>query len=130
MVSAPSGTDLYRLGDGMKPVLVSLITSGSCGEKDTLNLFGHRSAPAGIDRHAIDFTDWRYLRSRSSEECFVGSEQIVHPQRAYFYSIAKVARDLHHRLTSDAEENRVAFVIGYQLPIAHDEKILTSPFGD
>src|SRR5262249_49072756 len=114
----------------MQPVPVSRITSGSCGKENFLNLLSHRSAPARFDGSTINFTDWGHLSRRARKERFVGAEQIVRSQRSGFRSKSEVARDLHHHLASDAEENGMTFVIGQQLPVTHDEKILTRAFGE
>src|ERR1700687_1351170 len=97
----------------MEPVFVPRVAARRSRKENLLNLPGNRPALAVIDRHAVNFTDWRNLSCCSREERFVGIEQVMEPQRPCFHSIAKVVRDLYHRFTSDPEKNRVAFVIGY-----------------
>src|SRR5437660_5761083 len=114
----------------MQPISVSRLTSGSRGKECLLNAPGHWSTPARSNWYTINFTNWRNLSRRARKECFVSAQEIVQAQRSGFHSVAQVAADLHHHLASDAEKNRVTFVIGQQLPITHDKKILTRSFGE
>src|ERR1700752_1502960 len=112
----------------MEPFFVSVFPACHGRKENPLDTLSNRSAPAAINRHAINLTNRRYFRSSAGEERFVSGEQICERHGASDNALTMIPPDADHCIASDPHQDRVALVVGYQFTIANDEEVLTGSF--
>src|ERR1044071_1187113 len=113
----------------MEPIAVLRFSTFDGGKENALDLLRNRTAPAAINRNAINFTNRCYFCSRAGEERFVSAQKIFERHCASHNAMTKITPDTNHGIARDSHQNRISLVISYQLTIANDEETLTRPLG-
>src|SRR5215813_74015 len=113
----------------MKPIAISFVSPRCCCKKCLLYPRRYRAAPAHADYLVIDFAHGSDLGRRASKKCFIRTKQIVQCQCSDFDFVAKVVGDAKDGITRYAQKNRMLLVIGQQLVVAHEKKVLSGSFG-
>src|SRR5215469_4183861 len=116
---------MYR----MEPVAITAVPSGLGVSKQFLESLCHRAALAAADWPSIHLAYRRDFDGGAGKESFIALQQAIKREGLCFNLPSQIAGELEHAVASNPEQNGIAFTIGHEVSILHQEDIFTRALG-